>query len=394
MVATGTPAPDYQWYKNDSSHPVGGNSSALPLQNVQPSDAANYYVIVSNSAGTVTSSTAALAVYPSGPTILTQPASRVVAQGGSVAFTVSASDATGYQWRKDGNNIAGANASSYSKTSLQLADAGLYSVFVYGTCSDVLSDSAYLTVFTDPISQTVSESDDVTFTVTTSGPLPVSYQWRKNGANSSGATAASLTLRNVVLGSDNANYSVQVSDLYGTIGYSADAALTIQAQQGDYLVLSGTRQGYTLRGDRTYYIPSGTVTLLGDTRIEGGTVVKYAPGTVAKLVINGPLDRVPGRFARRSSPGAMTTLSARPSRSRPARSRAITPASPSNSPPVPESRSTISASAKPPPPFTSWAQLARRSPTRSVTSSSATAPWRSRVKAPPATPVSWAWATS
>jgi hypothetical protein len=47
-----------------------------------------------------------------------------------VSFNVSASGATGYQWRKDGIDISGANSSTYTKSSVQLADAGLYTVLV------------------------------------------------------------------------------------------------------------------------------------------------------------------------------------------------------------------------------------------------------------------------
>ena len=66
VSATGTLPFSYQWYKNDDQHPVGGNSSTYSIASVQSTDAGNYYVRVSNSAGSATSSMATLTVQASG----------------------------------------------------------------------------------------------------------------------------------------------------------------------------------------------------------------------------------------------------------------------------------------------------------------------------------------
>jgi uncharacterized repeat protein (TIGR01451 family) len=61
VVATGTPAPTYQWLKNGT--PLAGASSAnLTLTAITPADQGSYTVIVTNAAGSVTSSTAVLTV--------------------------------------------------------------------------------------------------------------------------------------------------------------------------------------------------------------------------------------------------------------------------------------------------------------------------------------------
>ncbi|MBV9928552.1 MAG: immunoglobulin domain-containing protein [Acidobacteria bacterium] len=61
VIATGTAPLSYQWYK-DGSLISGATSSSLSLSNVQSGDAGGYSVVVSNAAGTATSSTAALTV--------------------------------------------------------------------------------------------------------------------------------------------------------------------------------------------------------------------------------------------------------------------------------------------------------------------------------------------
>jgi hypothetical protein len=86
--ATGIPAPGYQWLQNGTNAPYpSADSATLVIPNAQAGDAATYSVIVSNSAGVVTSSTATL-------TVIT-PAAPVISGGaqllgdGSVQFSFS-----------------------------------------------------------------------------------------------------------------------------------------------------------------------------------------------------------------------------------------------------------------------------------------------------------------
>ena len=50
VVASGLPAPTYQWSMNGADL-AGATSADLTLNNVQASDAGNYAVVVSNLAG-------------------------------------------------------------------------------------------------------------------------------------------------------------------------------------------------------------------------------------------------------------------------------------------------------------------------------------------------------
>ncbi len=62
VSASGSPPLTYQWYFNDTGHPVGGNSPTLSLNNVQTSDAGGYFVVVTNPAGYAQSQMATLTV--------------------------------------------------------------------------------------------------------------------------------------------------------------------------------------------------------------------------------------------------------------------------------------------------------------------------------------------
>jgi hypothetical protein len=68
VAATGDPAPAYQWRK-DGSDLAGATSAALTLANVTIADAGSYTVVVSNSAGSVTSDPAPLTVNPATATV-------------------------------------------------------------------------------------------------------------------------------------------------------------------------------------------------------------------------------------------------------------------------------------------------------------------------------------
>ena len=61
VVATGSPAPTYQWFKHGIAL-SGATTATLTLTNVTTADVDNYAVTVTNSAGTVTSSTVTLRV--------------------------------------------------------------------------------------------------------------------------------------------------------------------------------------------------------------------------------------------------------------------------------------------------------------------------------------------
>jgi len=92
VAATGIPAPAYQWLSN--SVPIAGQTAAtLTIGSANANDAAAYSVIVSNVAGTVTSTAASLSVGSTAPTLT--PASDVTVNVGvdvSVANVASDPD--------------------------------------------------------------------------------------------------------------------------------------------------------------------------------------------------------------------------------------------------------------------------------------------------------------
>ena len=154
VVATGTEPLAYQWQKNGTN--IAGATSSMyttPATSIADIGAAlAYSVVVTNSAGTVTSSDASLAVLEA-PAITVQPtAPSAITAGQTATFSVTATG-TGpltYQWKKNGINItggAGATTRTYTTPAMGYAGNGAeYSVVVSNSAGSVTSSSARLTV--------------------------------------------------------------------------------------------------------------------------------------------------------------------------------------------------------------------------------------------------------
>lgn len=119
------------WSVSNGTLPAGMNLSSGGLLSGAPTADGSYtftvQVIVAGIAG---SQVVNMTIAPQAPVISTQPQSQAKMSGQVLTLTVTASPATSYQWRKNGANISGANASTYTKTNFQTADAGNYDCVV------------------------------------------------------------------------------------------------------------------------------------------------------------------------------------------------------------------------------------------------------------------------
>jgi hypothetical protein len=82
-----------------------------------------------------------------------------------------------------------------------------------------------LTIKSGPAGATINQGQNATFSVVAEGTGPFTYQWKKDGAVLTGATAATLRLVNVTE-AQAGNYSVTVSNTQGTTT-SSPAALAV-----------------------------------------------------------------------------------------------------------------------------------------------------------------------
>jgi alpha-tubulin suppressor-like RCC1 family protein len=93
--------------------------------------------------------TAGKCTAPTAPVILSAPTNQMAAVGSALSFNIIATGAAplSYQWRLNGTNVAGASSSTLTWPSLQLSNAGYYSVRVTNTSGSVTSLVAALVVF-------------------------------------------------------------------------------------------------------------------------------------------------------------------------------------------------------------------------------------------------------
>ena len=150
VTASGGTPLSYQWRMNGI--PIGGATATnYTVSNAQANNAGNYTVVVTNVAGAVTSSVAALMItiplVP--PSITAQPQSQAVAFGGTASFSVTASGTAplSYQWRFSGAPIGGATATNCTVSNAQTNNAGSYTVVVTNIAGAVTSSVAVLSEY-------------------------------------------------------------------------------------------------------------------------------------------------------------------------------------------------------------------------------------------------------
>ena len=296
VTATGTAPLSYQWQKN-SANITGATAASYTTPATAATDnGAKFDVIVSNTAGTQTSTMATLTVnaVAVAPTITTQPGNQTVTVGQTATFSVTATGTAplSYQWQKNSANIIGATAASYTTPATAATDNGAkFDVIVSNTAGAQTSTMATLTVnavavaptiTTQPANQTVTVGQMATFSVMATGTAPLSYQWQKNSANISGATAASYTTPATAATDNGAKFDVIVSNTVGS-QTSTMATLTVNA------VTTSTINVVTYHYDNLRTGQNLNETILTPSNVNSTTFGKLGAFTVDGLVDAQPL---------------------------------------------------------------------------------------------------------
>ena len=250
---TGSPNFTYQWYRNGAAV-AGATNYQYSIASPVLSDAGNYSVTVTNSAGSVTSSAATLVVSAAiAPTITQQPADLILTSNSytQISVGVSGSPSFSYQWYENGTAISGQTGSSYYFNGSGAGTSGLYSVKVSNSIGSVMSNTVKVTVAlpptiaTSPGPQSVAAGQTAILGVGVASAIPVSYQWMLNGkvltdgAGISGSTSSALSVAAGTAGISG-NYSVVISNSLGTATSSAGTLTVTAAGTGPQIALQPT----------------------------------------------------------------------------------------------------------------------------------------------------------
>ncbi len=353
VTASGTTPLTFQWYFGVV--PVaGGTTSSLVVPNAGYSKGGNYYVVITNVAGSVTSSVVALEVYPkpglniscsspnlgfddtlkinssaSGvappafqwqlngidipgetnssftvwnarPSIAGTYRYRATVAGGSLysptqVVTVARAVLTNYvgrriildagqgcglareyRWFRDGTELSSQTNSTLWIETLSAGDAGNYTAAVQFDAGEQLFDIAGLTVLSAPPGPAITDQPEggdrdvgqsFELKVRAWSEEPVTWQWRHNGTNISGAEASSLLLTNLQL-ADGGEYSIAVTSAGVTV--TSDPAI-LNVYRSPFLSIPSARGGIVVWGGLNYDLATATPAGLGEvTAISAG----------------------------------------------------------------------------------------------------------------------------
>ncbi|MXO04976.1 MBG domain-containing protein [Flavobacterium sp. HBTb2-11-1] len=264
---TASNATGYQWQVDNgggfvnvpNGAPYSGQTTAtLSITGVTSAfNGYKYQVIVSGGcAPNATSNSATLTINPA-PSITTQPSVAPVCVGDNTTISVTASNATGYQWYIDqgagfnpvpiNSTYSGVNTATLTITGVTAALSGyLYRVMAIGNCTPtatsnnvalIVNSSPSITA--QPSASSVCQGANTTFTANASNAT--GYQWQvdkgdgagfvdiTNGAPYSGATNTTLTITGATVAMNGYSYRVVASGTCTPPATSNSATLTVNS---------------------------------------------------------------------------------------------------------------------------------------------------------------------
>lgn len=296
VVATGIPAPTYQWFLN------GQLVAGLTTAQYPAFDTEGYHngwtfaCEVSNPAGSVTTRTATLTVaLPAAPSITTQPADLLGEISTQATFTVIATGipAPTYQWRINGINQAGQTSASFTPFPIAgYHDGWIFDCVITNASGSITSRTATLTVGAPTAPAITTQPADVvgaigtqaTFTVVATGIPAPTYQWRINGETQAGETGASFTPFPIAGYHNGWTFDCVITNDSGSVTTRAatlqlPTAPTITTQPADVSATIGTKAAFTVVATGA---PAPTYQwYMNGNRAEGQTEASFPAFTVA-----------------------------------------------------------------------------------------------------------------
>jgi sugar lactone lactonase YvrE len=128
------------------------------------------------------------------------------------------------------------------------------------------------TISTHPVSVSVTLDSSASLSVKATGTAPISYQWRKNGINISGATDATYTI-NRASAADSSSYDVVVTNVGGSV---TSNAATITVNKASQIIGAFAVIGSQIYGDQPFAVTAP----VASSGLSVSVTVKSGPATI------------------------------------------------------------------------------------------------------------------
>ena len=257
----GYPTASNFWFKivgTTTNLIAGATSSTLTLTNLQTSDTARYFAVLTNAFGSATSTVASLTVISKPSITDISPTNVTVDAGNNVTFTLTAitgNPVASNLWYKivgtTTNLIPGATGTNLTLTNVLGGDTAMYFAVLTNSSGSSTSSVVSLTVTGDPhiavqpANQNGLLDGVVQFSVSVIGTTPFSYQWYFSDTNGTpsapvnngnttasglavvtGATASTLTISNLQF-IDPTNFFVVAANGFGSVTSSVASIVSV-----------------------------------------------------------------------------------------------------------------------------------------------------------------------
>jgi hypothetical protein len=203
----GTPPLYYQWQKNGldvyGANIQGTQETIMEITETNAGQGGDYYCIVTNECGSISSDTVELIVNTP-PSIIEFSQDKEVCEGENfnLSINILGSDPLNINWYILGSETTVFNEAEFSFESALPENSGEYYCLVSNMCGEVSSDTinifikALPEITQNPIGAELCVGDFHEMTITATGEEPLSYLWYRNGSTLSAETNNEIIITN------------------------------------------------------------------------------------------------------------------------------------------------------------------------------------------------------
>lgn len=250
-LATGTPSPTYQWYK-DNVAITGATSTSYSVSSAVSANGGDYKVVatctLNGESSSVDSDTVTVTVNRvlAAPVFTAQPASSTninLNQSFVLSGLATGNPSPIYQWYKDNVAITGATSTSYTVSYAATSDAGTYVLRATSTIDGISS-------FTDSNNATVTVTRTLKAPIFTIQPVATSVEF---GNTLTLTSFASVSVYYYTVGTDNNIYEISdtgtkravrdVSAITGTTSSNAINGIAFDSARGHVFFVAPNPSG-------------------------------------------------------------------------------------------------------------------------------------------------------